>query len=459
MIADEFRNDPRLAAARRLVREALAEHQQRLAGPHAPAADRAADYGAMLEQFGELRGGNLYFPFLGSGLGRGPLVELADGSVKYDMITGIGVHAGGHGNSLWVEAALDAALSDTVMQGHLQQNRESFELVQSFVALARDDGADFAHCVLTTSGAMANENALKLAFARHHPASRLLAFEHCFMGRTTTLAQITDKPAYRAGLPATVCVDYLPFFDPAAPGPSIERAVTALKSHLARYPAQHAAMCFELVQGEGGYYPGDRDFFLALFDVLRAHDVAVLVDEVQTFGRTTRPFAFGHFDLGPHVDIATVGKMTQVCATLFRADYRPPRGLISQTFTGSGSSIFVARALLDRIRQGGDFGPEGRIQRIHERFAGHFERLADAMPGVVSGPFGLGGMIAFTPFDGTADAATRTVRALYDDGVMTFLAGASPSRVRMLPPLFGMEMDDVDAVAAIIERTMANLAG
>ena len=45
----------------------------------------------LLNRFKEVRGGGLVFPYVGTGKGYGCLVELSDGSVKYDMIGGIGV--------------------------------------------------------------------------------------------------------------------------------------------------------------------------------------------------------------------------------------------------------------------------------------------------------------------------------------------------------------------------------
>ena len=100
---------------------------------------------------------------------------------------------------------------------------------------------------------MANENALKLAFHKRPGATRILALEHAFSGRTLALASITDKAAYRAGLPAVVAVDYLPFFDAEHPAESTERRMAVLRTHVARYPNQHAALWCEFVQGEGGF--------------------------------------------------------------------------------------------------------------------------------------------------------------------------------------------------------------
>ncbi|HEY4330544.1 MAG TPA: acetylornithine aminotransferase, partial [Phycisphaerae bacterium] len=89
LAAEEFLADGRIAEARRLVLAALAEHQAGLAVRPAD-GERKIVYEELLKRFGEMRGGNLYYRYLGSGFGAGPLVELADGSVKYDMISGIG---------------------------------------------------------------------------------------------------------------------------------------------------------------------------------------------------------------------------------------------------------------------------------------------------------------------------------------------------------------------------------
>ena len=166
--------------------------------------------------FQQFRGAKLFFPYLGSGIGKGSLVELADGSVKYDFISGIGVHHWGHSNATLVEASVDAALQDTVMQGNLQQNAQGAVLAQEILSAANAGGATLSHCFFSTSGAMANENALKIIFQKKYPADRVLAFEGCFMGRTLALSAITDREEYRQGLPATLSVDYLPFFDPDA---------------------------------------------------------------------------------------------------------------------------------------------------------------------------------------------------------------------------------------------------
>src|SRR5271170_5388684 len=120
LVADQLLSDPRVQQARRLILQALAEHKQALTAVRPPDPERKVEYDDLLRQFGENRAGNLFYPYLGAGIGNGPLVELADGSVKFDMISGIGVHHFGHSHAALLSAGLDAALRDTVMQGNLQ---------------------------------------------------------------------------------------------------------------------------------------------------------------------------------------------------------------------------------------------------------------------------------------------------------------------------------------------------
>ena len=77
-------SDLRVRQGRReLMLQAVAEHQLTLTGVRAADGERKIGYDALLKEFGEQRAGGLFFPYLGAD-GSGPLVELADGSVKFD---------------------------------------------------------------------------------------------------------------------------------------------------------------------------------------------------------------------------------------------------------------------------------------------------------------------------------------------------------------------------------------
>src|SRR4051812_32514498 len=86
----------RFAAAKKELLQVIAEGSAGLRSVRGPTADAKETYDQAVRGFAQDRGRDLYFPFLGSGLGSGPFVELADGSVKLDMITGIGINFFGH---------------------------------------------------------------------------------------------------------------------------------------------------------------------------------------------------------------------------------------------------------------------------------------------------------------------------------------------------------------------------
>lgn len=445
--------DPRIRQAKQLIKEAIEEHQSKISGIRPPNPDLATNYDKLIEDFTNLRAGKLWFPYIGSGLGKGSLVELLDGSVKYDFITGIGVHFFGHNHPLLLEAGIDAAISSTVMQGNLQQ---SFDSAIISDLLVKASGLD--HCFLTTSGVMANENGLKLAFQKKFPARRVLAFESCFLGRTLAASQITDNPAYRSGIPINYQIDYIPFYDSNRPEESIKDSVKALKKVLRRYPKDHVAMIFELVQGEGGFNLGTREFYVELMTLLKDNNITVFVDEVQTFGRLYSLFAFQHFRLESFVDIVTIGKLSQICATLFTKEFKPGPGLLSQTFTGSTSSIKAGIAIILELLHGNFYGLDGKIAKIYHHFEKKLTLIADRHPGLIQGPFGIGCMIAFTPFDGSEEKTKKVVHALFEAGVLSFIAGSNPMRVRFLIPAGAITDNDIDIVSEILEQTLLKIS-
>lgn len=444
-----FHQDPRLKEAKKLVLETLQDHQKNITGIRPPLAEEKNGYATLISEFNAVRGGSLFYPYLGSGFGKGPFVELLDGSIKYDFIIGIGVHYAGHSHPKIVESALDAAFSDIVMQGNLQQNSDSVAFSKLLLKTSKMD-----HCFLTSTGVMANENGLKLLFQKKHPASRLLAFEHCFMGRTLALSQVTDKPLYRKGLPSHIFVDYIPFFNEEKPEESTQEAVLQLKKLLKRYPKQYAAMSFELVQGEGGFYTAPASFFKALMTILKEENVGILVDEVQSFGRLPALYATHYYDLEEYVDIITIGKLSQACATLFRKDLLPEPGLLSQTFTASTSAIHAGHFIIQELVEGGYHGPHGKITKLHEMFKERFIQIEKKAPHLIQGPYGIGAMIAFTPWGGKHEDVVAFAKRLFENGVITFLAGENPTRIRLLIPSLALEPHHVNEALAIIEKTL-----
>lgn len=444
-----LKSDPRVTEAKKMLLEAVSYQKKSISGVLPPKPELTAHYKQALDNLAEYRGSKLWYPYLGSGIGNGPLVELMDGSVKYDFIGGIGVHHFGHSHPEILSACIDAAISDIVMQGHLQQNTDQMELINLLLTESKLD-----HCFLTTSGAMANDNALKIAMQKNQPAKRILAFEGGFAGRTWAMAQVTEKPAVREGLPIDLAVDYIPFYDASKPEESTKRAVDKLKNVLWRYPKNHALMIFEMIQGEGGYYPGTSEFFRALMEILKDNHIAIHIDEIQTFGRTSKLFAFQHFGVEDLVDIVTIGKLSQVCATLFTSEYNPRPGLLSQTFSSSTSAIHASKEIIHLMIKESFFGPDGKNMKLNQHFVQNFEGIKKRNPQLIRGPYGLGAMVAFSPLDGDMQRVIQFGKNLFESGVISFICGKNPTRIRFLPPVGVVKPQDIDIVTKIVEETL-----
>ncbi len=422
-----------------------------------PAAeDRKQNYADAISEFSAIRGGGLFFPYLATGAGNGPFVELADGSVKYDLTCGIGVHIMGHGHPTVLKASLRAGLEDVTMQGNLQQSLPSMELCKKLISMADTDR--LPHCFLSSSGVMAGENALKMAMQKNAPASRVLAFERCFAGRSLAFSQINDKPAFRDGLPEILNVDYVPFYDANDPEGSTARAAATLKAHLTRHPKHHAAMLFELIQGEGGFHLGCENFHRTLMEICKDHGVAVLVDEVQTFCRTHHAFAFQEFNLTDLVDIVWVGKAAQVCATLFSEEFIPRPGLIAQTYTSSSATIAASIAILNELDNGTYFGTDGKTAQLHNQFVAGFEAISSRHPELLTGPYGIGAMTGCTVHGGDQAKTVALIHHLYEKGIIAFLAGANPTRLRFLVPIGALESEHIQEILEILEASLLETA-
>lgn len=467
-----FQN-PNIESAIATIVAELRDAQSGLTAAQPPQADLIENYQDYLDRIATTRGKPALYPYIGSGLGNGPLVQLADGSVKWDMINGIGVHMFGHSDPDMIETAIRAALSDVVMQGNLQFNADSIEFSEVLLEQAKQ-GSNLAHAFLTNSGAMANESALKVCMQKKGGAApRVIAFADCFMGRSTTMVQIGDSAAGRAGVPLNTLVDYMPFFDPEQPQRSTEIAVWHLEQTIARYPGQHCCFVFELVQGEGGFNVAPREFFVALMNVCRKHSIPIWVDEVQTFGRTERMFYFQQLDLGENLDVVTIGKMSQACACLYTAEFNPKPGLLSGTFISSSESMQVGKRVLERLREGDYYGSNGRIAQLQQSFRDHCKRLVENNPQWfpdVPHPFGLkrtasglyggvGGMMRFTPFGGDKGMILKALHAMFDRGVIAFYCGHGPYHVRFLPPIGVMKPNQFGPVFEIVAAALNDAAG
>jgi 4-aminobutyrate aminotransferase-like enzyme len=436
---------PKFEQGLRLMLDALAEAQHSAKPSLTPATMMAE-----LDELARLRGRPAFYPYLGSGVGRGARAMLADGRWVLDLALGIGVHLFGHGNLDLVETAIRAAASDLVMQGNLVFNREYNLLMNALLAHAP---RSMAHCWLSLSGADANENALKLVRQRRDGRPGIIAFRGCFHGRTSAMAEITDRPDYRAGQPQTFPVRYLPFYERHDPR-SAATTLLMLRQTIAGEGDQIAAMIVELVQGEAGFITAPREFFVPLFEECRRAGIAIWIDEVQTFGRVSALFATDLLNLADYADVITVGKVFHGSALLFRKEFAPDPALISGTYSGATVPMAVARRIIEKLTSEPILGPDGREKQLEELTRNHLERLSHEKPGLISEVDGVGAMIAFRIGDGSLNSTREFIRRCFEAGLVLYYGGHEPACVRLFLPAGVLTEDELDEAFVIMQRCL-----
>lgn len=420
-----------------------------------PDPDKAATAKETIEKIGVVRGRPLAFPFIGSGAGRGAYVELTDGSIKLDLINGIGIHVMGHSHPRVISAAVRGALSDVIMQGNLEPNLEYYELSKKLVDIASRNSR-LKYVWLATCGTMANENALKACRQKKTPARMIIAMNAAFAGRSTMMAEVTDNPNFKVGLPEYHEVLRVPWYDKADPK-SAEKSLEILKGHVAKHEGNVACFTFEPMQGEGGYNVAPREYFLPMLQFCREKQIPIWLDEVQTFTRTGQFFAFETLGIGDFVDVCTIAKTAQNGATFFTEEFNPKPGLIAGTFSGSTVSLSAGLEIMNILDKENYMGPNGKIMQIHNEFVGMLNRLNEtSCKGQLRDAGGMGLMVAVTPLDGSKEKVEKLMHTLFKNGLICFTCGRGTYRLRFLLPAV-LTSADIVVAEKIIEKSILEM--
>ena len=411
-----------------------------------PQKSMSTSYELAIRELEHLRGRALLYPYLGSGRGQGVYVQLLDGSVKMDLLGGVGVQILGHAHMAIQKAVLQAGLSDVLMQGHLLVNQEYLELSRKLVALASKNSG-LCHVWLTTSGSMAGENALKVVRQKKSPRRKILAFDRAFAGRTTLMSEITGNPKIKEGLPNYNEVLRIPFYDPHNP----DKSLKVLKSQLEREGDNISVFVFEIVLGEGGYKSAPREFFVSLFEECQKYKIALWADEVQTFLRTGEFFAFEKWGLGPYIDLCTVGKGLQLAATFWTKEMNPRPGLVSGTFSATTPALRAGLAVLDFLEKG-YMGKTGQIAQIESHISTLFQELKDKCLIKNYDVFGL--MAGFSLPSPSMPVTKVFLKKLFKEGVIALACGSEDqARVRFLLPVV-ITKEDIKELRRVLFSVM-----
>ena len=235
------------------------------------------------------------------------LVWDIEGNRYIDFAAGIAVTNTGHSNPRITEA-VKAQLDNFSHTCAMVTPYASFvELAEKLTKVA--PGESEKKAVFLTTGAEAVENAVKVARA-HTGRSGVIAFKGGFHGRTNMTMGLTGKIApYKTGFgPFPNEIFHVPYPN-AYHGVSIEQSLQALEDLFACdiEASRVAAIIFEPVQGEGGFYQAPAEFAQGLRDVCDKHGIMLIADEIQTgFARTGKMFATEYLGIEP--DMMTMAK-------------------------------------------------------------------------------------------------------------------------------------------------------
>ncbi|BBZ34930.1 L-lysine 6-transaminase [Mycolicibacterium confluentis] len=338
--------------------------------------------------------------------------------------------------------------------------------VETFARVLGDPA--LPHLFFVDGGALAVENALKVAFdwkSRHNEArgidsalgTKVLHLRGAFHGRSGyTLSLTNTDPNKVARFPK---FDWpridAPYLRPGADMDSLE-AQSVLEARAAFEAHPHDIACFiaEPIQGEGGDRHFRPQFFAAMRALCDEFDALLVFDEVQT-GCGLTGTAWAYQQLGVQPDVVAFGKKTQVCGVMAggRVDEVADNvfhvsSRINSTWGGNLVDMVRSRRILETIEADDLFVHAAKRGRHLLR---RLDELAADMPGLVLDVRGRGLMCAFSlPSAGLRD---DIIRGLAARGVLMLASGVDSVRFRPALTVSRTEIDQaVAAVRAVLEE-------
>ncbi len=338
------------------------------------------------------------------------------------------------------------------------------EFVRTFVRVLGDPA--LPHLFFVDGGALAVENALKVAFdwkSRTNEArgldpalgTRVLHLTHAFHGRSGYTMSLTNTDPNK--------VARFPKFDwPRIDAPYLEpgrdvAAAEALALAQARrafdeHPDDIACFVAEPIQGEGGDHHFRPEFLQQMAALCRERDALFVLDEVQT-GVGLTGTAWAYQQLGIEPDVVAFGKKTQVCGIMAgrRVDEVPDNvfrvaSRINSTWGGNLADMVRARRTLEVIERDRLID---RARLLGAHLLSRLVELAERHP-IVTDPRGRGLMCACT-----LDSAARrdAVVAQMRERERVLILGTGERGIRFRPPLT-VTVAELDAAVDALDRVL-----
>jgi RHH-type transcriptional regulator, proline utilization regulon repressor / proline dehydrogenase / delta 1-pyrroline-5-carboxylate dehydrogenase len=374
---------------------------------------------------------------------------------------------GGFAEDPVVRAYVEGEFADTLIDNADTAVAETRHAAD-YAATLRHLVPGLPHVTFVASGAEANEKAIALCRinASRPAATKVLAFEGSFHGRTLLALHATHSPSKRtpfelAGYEATFApfpVWDEPGEEPAAPSgfyaaaaagelgelldrfgdtdddPLLAAELRALDVvHRALGTGEYACVIVEPMQSEGGDRYASERFFRALRLLTRRHDTFLVFDEVQTGFGLGGPFAWhSRFRLlnqrgqPDYPDAVTFAKRAQVGVVMSRFDDPEPA-------SAHNASLIRGRLHAEMM------STSHAAARIEKLVRPRLAALAAAFPHLVASPRACGYAFAFD-LPGAADLDAFLGQRFWR-GAIVFGAGSRTARYRLSESFLAREID------------------
>ena len=332
-----------------------------------------------------------------------------DKGIKYlDLYGGHAVISIGHGHKLYKDR-LTKQLNEIGFYSNAVKNPLQQKLA--------DKIGKHSHCndyqlFLCSSGAEANENALKLA-SFVTGKKRIIAFNNSFHGRTSAAVAATDNLAINAPLNLQQDVTFLPFNDEKLLEVEIKKGDVC-------------AVIFESIQGVGGLDEPSEEFIYAMDRLCKTYNICLIADEVQSgFSRSGTFFAYQKCSINPNIITMAkgMGNGFPVGGILAHSSIESKYGMLGTTFGGNHLACSASIAVLDVIKNEG-------LQEHAKEMGNYFIDFAKKMSSVkkVKGR----GLMLGLEFDFPVGPLRKEL--IYNQHIFT---GGSSNKnlLRILPPL------------------------
>jgi acetylornithine/LysW-gamma-L-lysine aminotransferase len=340
--------------------------------------------------------------------GSGATLTGSDGKVYIDCVGGQGTANIGHAHPRWQKALSDQA-GILLSCPEMFSNDQRALYMQELMAAAPEGMQRVFFC---NSGTEAIDGAIKFARAASG-RSEIIAAKRGFHGRTFGALSATWNKKYREP------------FEPLVP--DFKHITFNDINDLEMISDRTAAVLLEVVQGEGGVYPIDPDYFKAVRNQCDQTGAYLIIDEVQTgFGRTGKLFAIQHHPIRADflcVAKSMAGGLPMGAILMDEKVGRFSPGIHGSTFGGNPLSCAVARETLKILNE------EGLIENASV-LGDEFQQALSA----ISSPLirevrGKGLMIGVE----LKQKVAPYLKQLTDLGVLALPAGMTV--LRFLPPL------------------------